>query len=73
LVELGRCDINHVDGSGELAFFYAAKGGSVPIVKYMVEHGCNYLHKSLMKRTALTYAKKENKKEVAEYLTLLAK
>ncbi|KAM3131429.1 hypothetical protein pb186bvf_016501 [Paramecium bursaria] len=63
-------DLNHVDTLYcQTALFYSAKEGHVEVCKLLLEHGCKPNHQDSLKKTAIFYARKFNRKEVIDVIT----
>ncbi len=62
-------DVNYLDRTGSTALMYAAYGGYLNIVKYLVENGANQEIKNLKGGTAAKYAAYVGNREIANYLT----
>jgi glutaminase len=60
--------VNAYDYDGRTALGVAASQGNFEGVKYLVSHGANPFHKDFRGNSAFDDAKRENHREILEYL-----
>jgi glutaminase len=60
--------VNAYDYDGRTALGIAASEGHLDVVKYLVSHGANPLHRDIRNNDAISDARREGREEVIEYL-----
>jgi ankyrin repeat protein len=60
--------VNAYDYDGRTALGVATSQGNFEAVKYLVAHGANPFHKDFRNNNAFEDAKRENHREILEYL-----
>ena len=65
--------VNAYDYDGRTALGIAASAGHLDVVKYLVSHGANPLHRDIRNNDALADARRENRTEVVEFLEKILK
>ena len=60
--------VNAYDYDGRTALGIAASEGHLEVVKYLVSHGANPLHRDIRNNDALADARREGREDVVEYL-----
>lgn len=68
LIQQVKIDVNYLDRTGSSALMYAAYGGFLSIVKYLVTHGAKIDVKNLKGGTAIRYAAYAGHRAVVDYL-----
>ena len=71
LIEMG-VEVNVVDNlQQQTPLFYSAREGHLEMCKILIENGCKAAHLDTSKKNAMYFAKKNNRKDVVDYLTSL--
>lgn len=65
--------VNAYDYDGRTALGVAASQGNIEAVKYLVAHGANPFHKDFRNNNAFDDAKRENHREILDYLEITFK
>ncbi len=60
--------VNAYDYDGRTALGIAASEGHLDVVKYLVSHGANPLHRDIRNNDAISDARREGREDVIEYL-----
>jgi glutaminase len=60
--------VDAYDYDGRTALGIAASEGHLDVVKYLVSHGANPLHRDIRNNDAISDARREGREDVIEYL-----